>query len=222
MAIRILSLLGVASIASFLFACTHVPLASAPARVPLQAKAAGIQRVVSLVPDSRTDAESFRLDVPNSHIDAGGAEIRIRSSMERVLAVVRDFAEYKEILPRITKSQVLGRRGPATDVYMEAPILRGLVRAWGVARFAAPQKWGEGGLQIEGKLVKGNLDGWWGTWKLQPCGDSCTMLRLEMFVEPSLPVPPASVSEELEWACDAAVTAVRDVVELGESTRKTD
>jgi ribosome-associated toxin RatA of RatAB toxin-antitoxin module len=193
-----------------------------PARVPLQAKAVSIQRVVSLVSDSRVDAESFRLDVPNSHIDVGGAHIRIRASMDKVLAVVKDYAEYKDILPRITKSQILGRRGRATDVYMEAPVLRGLVRAWGVARFAPPQRTGDGGLQIEGKLVKGNLDGWWGTWKLTPCGDDCTVLRLEMFVDPSLPVPPEAVSEELEWAADKAVTAVRDVVELGESAVKSD
>lgn len=222
MGIRILSFSGLVSIAPLLFACARVPMASAPARVPLQAKAVSIERVVSLVPDSRVDAESFRLDVPNSHIDVGGAHIRIQRSMEDVLAVLKKFAQYKDILPRITKSQVLGRRGRTTDVYLEAPILRGLVRAWGVARFTAPQRWGEEGLQIEGKMVKGNLESWWGTWKLQPCGDDCTVLRLEMFVDPSLPVPPEAVSEELEWACGKAVTAVRDVVELGESAMKND
>jgi hypothetical protein len=205
-----------------LAACAPVPVPP-PAqgeRVALAQRPTPLELIV--VPADRAVAERYSVDVPDSDIDAGGSVIRIQGSMDRVLVVVRDFKRYVEILPRIRHSRVVGKRARMTDVYLEAPILNGLARAWGVARFPPPRPWAEDGLILEGTMVKGNLEAWWGRWKLQPCGEQCTTLRLEMFVDPDLPFPASVITRELEWATDKAVSAVRDKVELGRSTVKGD
>jgi ribosome-associated toxin RatA of RatAB toxin-antitoxin module len=141
--------------------------------------------------------------------------------MDSVLEVVQDFRKYHRILPRLELSRVVGKKKGMTDVYMRAPILRGLAHVWGIARFTPPKRYKRHGRAIAARMVDGNLDGWHGVWRLYPCGKR-TVLRMEMFIDLQIPVPDAVVTPELEWAADKAVTAVRDMVECGHSSVKGD
>ena len=156
-----------------------------------------------------------------SHIETGVATIDVYGTMDQVLEVLLDYRKYHTILPRLETSRVVGKHKGATDVYLRAPILRGLAYVWGVARFTPPKRRPTGGKEIAGTLIKGNLDGWHGRWILHPCGKR-TILSMEMFIDVKIPVPAKVVTKELEWAAGKGVTAVRDIVECGESGVKQD
>jgi ribosome-associated toxin RatA of RatAB toxin-antitoxin module len=159
------------------------------------------------------DAERYHFPTPGSAIDTGGAVILVEAPLERVLEVVLDFAEYKNIMPRLQDSRVMERSEEATDVYMRAPVLDGTVTIWGVMRFAPVKPYGEGGKKLSGDMIKGNLKVWRGAWKLTPLGPKRTALRLEMYADVDLPVPDSWITPELMWSSAKSISAVRDLAE---------
>jgi ribosome-associated toxin RatA of RatAB toxin-antitoxin module len=169
----------------------------------------------------RSVAERYRIPTAGSEVDTGGAILGVHAPIDQVLKVVKSYGRYHQILPRVSASRVVGKTGQSTDVYLRCPILGGVAHVWGVARFT-PKKWGKKGKKVVGRYVKGNLDGFHGLWKLYPCSDVRTILRLEIFLIPKIPLPASVITPELEWAADKGVTAVRDIVECGESTVKND
>jgi ribosome-associated toxin RatA of RatAB toxin-antitoxin module len=132
--------------------------------------------------------------------------------MDRVTQVVLRYRKYRHILPHLEQSRVLNQEGDSTDVYLRAPILHGLATIWGIARFTGPRPWKDKGQKVVGSLVRGNLDAFRGEWKLYPCGPHRTILRLELYVEVAIPLPSETITEELAWAADRALRAVRDMV----------
>jgi hypothetical protein len=167
-------------------------------------------------------AQEYRKPTAGSDIDTGGAIILVDAPMDEVIAELQHFDNYAEIFPRIQDARAVGRKGKSTDVYLRAPVLDGTTAIWAVTRFSEPKPWREDGKQIHSRFVKGNLKAWRGVWKVEPIGESQTALRIELFIDVKLPVPDAWVTPELMWASGKAVTAIRDIVEKGESTVKDD
>jgi hypothetical protein len=167
----------------------------------------------------RSIAERYRKPTAGSDIDTGGAIIGVNAPLAKVLRVVTRYDRYDQILPRLEQSRIVGKTPQGgTDVYVRAPILRGVAHVWGVGRFTKPRRWGKAGKVIVGSLVKGNLEAWNSRWVLHPCSPTRTILRFEMFAMLIIPVPTSQVTPELMWASDMAVTAVRDMAECGRST----
>ncbi len=169
----------------------------------------------------RSVASRYRFPTPNNAIDTGGAIIGINGPMAEVYRVVTMYRRYKEILPRVSMSKIMGRKGKSVDVYLRAPIMGGVNHVWGVARIT-PYPWRSQGKKVVARYRKGNLDGFRAVWKMYPCGPRRTVVRFELFLDPKIPVPAALVTPELAWAADKAVTAVRDMVECHRSTVKDD
>lgn len=164
-------------------------------------------------PPGRPRARRYSFTSPASRIDFGGAIISVCAPMAQVMRQVLRYRDYHEILPRMKTSQVLKKTGDEAEVYLRAPILRGLASVWGVTRFKGPLPWKWGGEQVVASLVKGNVHAFYGHWKAHPCGEASTVLRLEMLIDVRVPVPPSIVTDQCMWAADQAVTAVRDRVE---------
>jgi polyketide cyclase/dehydrase/lipid transport protein len=160
-------------------------------------------------------AERYQFRAPGRATDTGGALIAVQAPLDRVVAVLTDFRKYSDILPRLELSRVVARGPKGTDVYLRAPILGGVVSIWGIARFSQPKPWGQRGRRIVGRLIRGNLDGWSGQWKVWPCGPERVLLRLEMFFDLQIPLPDVVVIDNVMWSCQTSVTAVRDMAECG-------
>lgn len=170
----------------------------------------------------RNKAERYQLPREGSDINVGGAKIAIHRPLDDVLKVVMSFRKYHQILPRLETSKLVARGPEYHDVYMRAPILRGMYNIWTVARFTEPLPHGRRGKKVLGAMRKGNLEAFDGRWQLHPCSDKRTILRLELYLIPKVPVPSAWITPELMWAADKGVTAVRDLAECGKSSVKGD
>jgi len=169
-------------------------------------------------PPDKTVPRKYRLPTPGSNIETGGAVVVVRAPLAKVKRVITDYTGYHGVLPRIETSRIVQVVDGETEVYMRAPILRGLAHIWLVARFPEPKPWAKKGIKLRGTYVKGNLDDWRGAWFAFPCGPERTTLRLELFVDLSIPVPVSLVTPELMWAAEKGVTAVRDIAECGKTT----
>jgi len=61
--------------------------------------------------------------------------------------------------------------------------------------------------------VKGNIDKFVARWRLRPISAKQTLVKLELLVDPGLPLPSSYVTKGLAYAADKGVTAVRDYAE---------
>lgn len=163
-------------------------------------------------------AKRYRVPTPYQQ-QAGGAQIRVAAPAEVVRKVVTDYQRYKTFIPRFDKSQVVGRSGKSTDVYLQIPILNGAAKLWAVVRFGPPKT--EAGEEIiRGKLVKGNLERFDAVWRIKKIDETSTQLKLEMLVVPKIPFPKSYLTKRAEYAADKAVTGSRKRAELNARRRR--
>ena len=162
----------------------------------------------------RTHAtERYNVAVPGFSIRAGGGMTVVNAPIASVRQTVTDFGHYADFMPRFQKSKIVGKSGQSTDVYLQVAILHGAASVWAVTRFGPPAPEGAGE-RIEGKLEgKGNVDDLRAVWHLQPVDADHTIVKLELLIVPTLPVPGSLVTGELEFASDQAVSATRDRTE---------
>ena len=161
--------------------------------------------------EARGDAQryTYKTTSPPNSIDTGGAAIFVNAPYATVRQIVLDYRHYTEFMKPLAQSKVLSRKNGVSELYMEAPILHGAAKVWAVVQALAPAKEGSGE-KIEIRYVRGNVDDLHMIWRLRPVDATHTVLKLDILVDPTLPVPSALVTPELSYAADKAVTAVRD------------
>ncbi len=162
----------------------------------------------------RTHAtERYNVPVQGYSIKAGGGMTVVNAGLAHVRQTVTDYGHYADFMPRFKKSKIVGKNGPNTDVYLQVAILHGAATVWAVTRFGPPSPEGAGE-RIEGRLQgQGNVDDLRAVWHLQPIDADHTLVKLELLIVPTLPVPASLVTPELEFASDQAVSATRDRTE---------
>jgi len=191
--------------ASALLAATvlsSVTVAAAPAQGPERTKWREVSR--------------FNVKTPYASMDAGAARVNVDAPHELVRAVVLDYKNYANFMSRFEKSQVVGRSGDKTDVYLQVPILKGAAKVWAVVRFE-PIKQVDGGEVLVGHMIKGNVKRLDATWRLKKLDDSSTQVALELLIVPDLPVPDSLVVPEVRYAAAKAVEGSRDEAEKRKS-----
>ncbi|MBI4951804.1 MAG: hypothetical protein HY908_07200, partial [Myxococcales bacterium] len=152
--------------------------------------------------------------VPGSDTNMGVATVGIRAPLAKVRRIIQDYGKYDQVLPKLEQSRVVGRtKEGATDVYVRAPILHGMMHVWAKLRFDKPKPFQESGEVIASELVEGNIGSWHARWKLWPCGPERTLLTMELHVEVDAPVPDSLVGDMLAWAAEHSVDAVREQAE---------
>jgi len=149
---------------------------------------------------------------PANPIDTGAAAILVNAPISEVRKIITDFRKYDQIIKPFEKSRVLSRRKGVSEVYFEVPVAHGAVKIWVVAHVDAPVKDGVGE-KIVAKYSRGNVDDFRAVWRLRAVDDTHTIVKLELLVDPKLPLPGSAVTPELQYAADKAVTAVRDKAE---------
>ena len=165
----------------------------------------------------RYDAQSSEASA--SKIGWGGAAILVNAPIGQVRQVVTDYRHYEKFIKPFDSSKLISKKDGVSEVYFQVPVMHGAAKIWAVVKIGAPEKDGDGE-KIVARYVKGNVDDFVAVWRLRPTEDGRTVLKLELLVDPKLPLPNSMVTGELKYAADKAVTAVRDRVEKKPSADK--
>jgi len=184
-----------------LLACTlltSVSVAAAPAPGPDLQKWREVSR--------------FNVKTPYAEMNAGAARVNVDAPVDLVRSVVLDYKNYASFMSRFEKSQIVGRSGDKTDVYLQVPILKGAAKVWAVVRFE-PIKQVDGGEVLMGHMIKGNVKRLDATWRLKKLDESSTQVVLELLIVPDMPVPDSLVVPEVRFAAAKAVEGSRDEAE---------
>jgi ribosome-associated toxin RatA of RatAB toxin-antitoxin module len=190
--------------------------AGAPANPSAGGASAGSAPSAPVDPDvSRLNAAGHSLKwnwVPPGRGERyGHAEVLINAPIDKVRAHVLDFAKYKDIAPaKFKKSRIVAKSGSDTDVYMQVPIMNGMVTLWSQARFSAPKVVGPGVEVVEGRNVKGNVKDLHAIWTMRKLSEDFTLLKFDLLLLPNVPAPQAAIDEELRDAAMQAVDAIHD------------
>jgi len=158
------------------------------------------------------EVSRFNVKTPYAAINAGAARVNVDAPQEVVRSVVQDYKNYASFMSRFEKSQIVGRSGDKTDVYLQVPILKGAAKVWAVVRFE-PIKQVDGGEIVVGHMIKGNVKRLDATWRLKKLDDATTQVALELLIVPDMPVPDSLVVPEVRFAAAKAVEGSRDEAE---------
>lgn len=151
--------------------------------------------------------------IEGSDLVRGRTAVKINAPIARVRESVVDFAHYAEFMPHYLTSRLLGRTATgARDVYMEIEALHGAVKMWAEVEFAKP-------IVVDGvethvsKFVKGNVEDFVAIWRLRKIDELTTELSLEVFLQPSIPLPTSLMNKENVGGSLKGVMAMRGRIE---------
>jgi hypothetical protein len=182
--------------------------------------AAGFAAFVLVAADGRADPTSpvARLEaaggtlsfsyVPQGRSERfGHAESLVAAPVIYVRDQAVDFAHYKDLSNgRIRTSRLVDKRPGSTDVYLQVPVLHGMVMLWQVLRFTDVQRAADGTETFTGKLVRGNVRAAEMKITIRPAGTGRSIVSCDVLITPDFMAPQSMVDDELR---DAATSAVR-------------
>jgi hypothetical protein len=177
-------------------------------------------------PDTETaNAEIDKLERANGSIKTnwvppgqddrwGHASVLVHAPLDAVRAQVTDFAHLKDLAPQKFKtSRIVDKHGSLTDVYLQIPVLKGLITLWQVVRFAPAQVVAPGLEVVHGTMVKGNVKRMRIVVTMRAIDANRTVLTCDLLLVPEFFAPQVAIDEELRDAAQNAVDAVRDRAE---------
>jgi hypothetical protein len=148
---------------------------------------------------------------PGEQLRFGRAEILVDAPLDDVLRQVRSYANYKDLAPnKFKQSRVVDRDGDTTDVYMQVPLLGGLIVLWQVMRFGPPIQQDLMTTVVDGRYVRGNIKTARVTFKARRFERNITLLECDLLIALDFPAPQENVDEELRDAAGDALVGVRD------------
>lgn len=144
----------------------------------------------------------------------GRAELLIAAPIAAVRHEVTSYNGYRELAPdKFNRSRIIAKENGETDVYMQVPVMGGIVVLWQVMRFAPVVGIGSAVERLEGRYVRGNLKNASVLYTLTAVDAHRTVLRMDLLVLPNMAVPQSVLDEELRDAAGTAAEAMRDRAE---------
>jgi ribosome-associated toxin RatA of RatAB toxin-antitoxin module len=137
-------------------------------------------------------AEVETVPVPGSKIGRARATVLVRASVDKVRAVILDFAHYHDFLPNYESAKVLSKKLDGTSiVHMEIGALSGMIRRWMRVEMSAPVVVGDRE-SFSAKLVDGDVKAFEARWVLDRVAEG-TRLTLESYLDAKFELPAAFI-----------------------------
>jgi hypothetical protein len=189
------------------------PATAAPAPIVAVAAAPAPPPPPAPPPLEGDGPQTVSVPIEGSDLVRGRTAVKVNAPIARVRESVLDFAHYAEFMPHYLTSRLLGRTATgARDVYMEIEALHGAVKMWVEIEFAKP-------ILVDGvethvsKFVKGNVEEFLAIWRLRKIDELTTELSLEVFLQPSIPLPTSLMNKENVSGSLKGVQAMRGRIE---------
>ncbi len=145
---------------------------------------------------------------PSSSIDTGGAAVVVHAPLPVVRSIVTSYGRYKDYVPTFEQSRLIGKKDGESEVYFDVPVLNGAAHVWAVLKMGKPVTTADGEV-IRGRFVKGNVDDFRTIWRLKKIDEQRTLVKLEILVDPDLPLPASLVTHHLREAAYKGASAVK-------------
>jgi ribosome-associated toxin RatA of RatAB toxin-antitoxin module len=156
---------------------------------------------------------------PTSSTNWGRAVALVDAPADDVMAIVQDYATYKDYLPGFKASRVLSQRGASALVYVQVSVLKGALTFWAELKIKPHQ--GGSTRVIEASMTKGNVEIFKATWEVTPFDENRSLVAFQLIVEPDLPLPSSLVSKENVDNARTIIRALRKrIVALAELKQK--
>lgn len=194
---------------------TPTPSASATALPATQPGSTGAAKARPALVEPTGD-DATRESVPTSDADLvhGRSTTLVHAPLAKVRRIVTRYDDYAEFMPHYTASRVLGKKpNGAREVFMQVAALHGAVKMG--ARVEFPSKpVDEGGYEtFESQFVEGNVEDFKAIWRMKPVDAERTLLSLEVFLLPSLPLPTSVINDENLGGAVKGVKAMKARIE---------
>jgi ribosome-associated toxin RatA of RatAB toxin-antitoxin module len=150
---------------------------------------------------------------PRSRIRRGSALGVVDASVDKVMRVVLDYANYRRFMPHFQASRVLSRRGSDALLYIQVTALGGLATLWAEMRVRALEAATQTRVVLA-HMIKGNLAQFEADWQVTPINATQTAVLFELCADPNFPLPFASglVSDQNESEARSTIVALRAYV----------
>ncbi len=159
------------------------------------------------------EPQAVPIPVAGTDFVHGRATVKVTAPIEKVRESVLDFGHYAEFMPHYRSAKVLGRtKTGARDVYMEIEALYGAVKMWVEIEFPRPTIV-DGVETHESHFIKGNVKDFKAIWRLRTLDEATTELSLEVFLQPSIPMPANLMNGENLGGSVKGVKAMRARIE---------
>jgi hypothetical protein len=148
---------------------------------------------------------------PGKTEKVGHAEALVEAVPDKLRDTFVDFGHYKDLHRKFASARVVNKEGDNTDVYLKLPVSIGPIKLdqWGVLRFGPPKKVGDTWM-LEGKQIQGNMKNGYITLSARPVGPKHSLLKIDIFLIPSVPAPQSVVDEELRDAAFDLANGMKD------------
>src|SRR5262249_41999824 len=197
---------------------TFAGLLAAALAVAVAAPAHADEEADKLAARGKALRYSVKTTEPANAIETGGAAILVNAPIDQIRPIVTDYRHYADFIKPFEQSKLISKKDGVSEVYFEVPVLHGAAKIWAVVKIGKPIKDGDGEKIVARYGNKGNVDDFRAIWRLRPIDEKHTVVKLEILVDPKMPLPPKMVTPELSYAADKAVTAVRDRAEKAAGT----
>lgn len=143
----------------------------------------------------------------------GHAEALVNASFAKVRAQTLDFAHFKDLVPdKFHNARVIAKDKVSTDLYVQVPVMRGLILLTTVLRFGPTRVVLPGLELIEGKFVSGNKNVKTANilFTVHEIDPEHVVLKCDLLILPTMAAPQAAIDEELRDAAQQAVDAMQE------------
>lgn len=142
-------------------------------------------------------------------VNWGTAVAVVDGSLDQVMGVVGDYANYSQFMPHFRTSRVIAQRGADAMIYLEVGIIRNTATLWGQLRLRERPARGQSRV-IEASLVQGNMEEFRARWEMTPIDSGHTLVRFRILVAPDLPLPASVFTHENVKAARRTLSALRE------------
>ena len=134
----------------------------------------------------------------------------VAAPIDKVMAVVSDYANYHQFMPNFVASRVLSQRGGQALMYVEVSALDGMATLWAEMQLHLLETTAAARV-IKATMRKGNVKGFEAEWQVTPFGAKHTLVAFELCADPDFNVPFASslVSDYNEIEARDSIAALR-------------
>ena len=142
----------------------------------------------------------------------GHGEALVQAPIDLVRAQVLDFGKYKEYSNgKFKTARIVDKNQGSpgtTDVYVQVPILHGMIMLWQIIRFEPLKTTAPGTEVLVGKLVSGNVNAADIQVTMRAIDPQTTVLKCDLLITPQIAAPQSAIDTELRDAAADAVDAI--------------